>query len=363
VALGDVDGDGDLDAVLANTLRLLPNVDNEVLYNDGSGRFTVSNLTVGMGGTSVVLLDSDADGDLDALFGGMIGGQEYTNNNNVLILRPNLSSWQSPESGASQYQFQVGDLNNDGIADAFMAGCCGIGISQPPGEMRWVPPVNRVLLGSESGLVDSHQSLGTRGSQAVDLGDVDGDGDLDAFVGNTQTNVEVDRNNESNEVWLNDGEGNFSDSGQLLGRQRTYAVALGDVDGDGDLDALVGNEGPDELWLNDGSGRFSPADQVWSNRRTLSVFLSDLDGDGDLDALTSHQVINTFAWWRQGIIWWNDGSGRFTRDNRHIRFRPNAALAVGDVNGDGMPDIISGALDKVTVWLNDGSGRFQTINQ
>jgi hypothetical protein len=149
-----------------------------------------------------------------------------------------------------------------------------------------------LALGSDSGLVDSRQQLGTRGSQAIDLGDVDGDGDLDAFVGNTQSNGESISNGEPNEIWLNDGDGNFSNSGQLLGQQRTYAVALGDVDDDGDLDALVGNEGADELWMNDGLGRFSHGYQSWSKRHTLAVFFSDLDGDGDLDAVTGHQALH-----------------------------------------------------------------------
>jgi hypothetical protein len=361
VALGDLDGDGDLDAVLANTMRLLPNADNRILYNDGSGLFNDMGHTVGAGGTSVVVLDSDADGDLDVLIGGMVGVGEFRNDGDGRFSRNNMAVSQTPESGASQFYLQAGDLNDDGVADAFMAGCCGIGVSEGEGEMRWVAPVNRVLLGSDAGLVDSGQQLGERGSQAVDLGDVDGDGDLDAFVGNSQSNSEPFSNDEPNEVWLNDGNGIFSDSGQLLGRQRTYAVALGDVDGDGDVDALVGNEGADELWLNDGRGRFTLSEQSWNKRRTLAVFLSDLDGDGDLDALTGHQVASRFAWWRQGLVWWNDGSGRFTQGEQHIRFRPNAALAVGDANRDGMPDIISGALDEVTVWLNDGNGRFQMV--
>ena len=359
VALGDIDGDGDLDAVLANTMRLLPKADNRILYNDGSGRFSDNHQTVGMGGTSVVLLDSDTDGDLDVLLGGMMGGSEFSNDNNGRFIRKDFAALQTPESGASQFYFQVGDLNKDGFSDVFLAGCCGIGISRWPEEMEWVAPVNRVLLGSDSGLVDSRQQLGTRGSKAVDLGDLDGDGDLDAFVGNTQTHGESVSNSEANEVWLNDGDGNFSNSGQLLGQQPTYAVALGDVDGDGDLDALVGNEGADELWLNDGLGRFNHSNQSWSKRHTLAVFFSDLDGDGDLDAVTGHQVTSSFAWWRQGIVWWNDGSGLFTQGDQRIRYRPNAALAIGDVNDDGMPDIVSGALDYATVWLNDGNGRFR----
>ena len=82
------------------------------------------------------------------------------------------------------------------------------------------------------------------------MGDLDGDGDLDAFV--------AQRSAQANKVWLNDGSGNFSDSGQSLGNSDSQGVALGDVDGDGDLDAFVGELRGDanKVWLNDGSGSF-----------------------------------------------------------------------------------------------------------
>ena len=77
------------------------------------------------------------------------------------------------------------------------------------------------------------------------LGDLDGDGDLDAFVGNDK---------QGNRVWLNDGRGRFSDSGRSLGSSSSRALALGDLDGDGTLDAFAGNGFPigqaNEVWLN-----------------------------------------------------------------------------------------------------------------
>jgi uncharacterized repeat protein (TIGR01451 family) len=76
----------------------------------------------------------------------------------------------------------------------------------------------------------------------VALGDVDGDGDLDAYIANWLTNT----------VWLNDGSGVFNDSGQSLPSSWSQNVALGDVDSDGDLDAFVANidKEPNRVWLN-----------------------------------------------------------------------------------------------------------------
>ena len=63
------------------------------------------------------------------------------------------------------------------------------------------------------------------------LADVDGDGDVDAFVATTG----------ANELWLNDGSGHFSSSGQALGTVESHGVELADIDGDGDADAFVVN--------------------------------------------------------------------------------------------------------------------------
>ena len=58
-----------------------------------------------------------------------------------------------------------------------------------------------------------------------------------------------------NKIWLNDGHGVFTDSGQSLGDSATFIdVALGDLDGDGDLDAFVAtNGGATKVWVNNSS--------------------------------------------------------------------------------------------------------------
>ena len=108
------------------------------------------------------------------------------------------------------------------------------------------------------------------------MGDVDGDGDLDAFLANRAT---------TNQVWVNDGSGIFNDSGQDLGNYESVGVSLADLDADGDLDAFVANlNQPNRVWLNDGSGAFVDSGQTLGSHGSLGLSLGDLDGDGDLDA-------------------------------------------------------------------------------
>ena len=57
--------------------------------------------------------------------------------------------------------------------------------------------------------------------------------------------------NAANVVWLNNGSGTFTDSGQTLGTADSRGLVFGDVDGDGDLDAMVANSGQaNVVWLN-----------------------------------------------------------------------------------------------------------------
>ena len=143
-----------------------------------------------------------------------------------------------------------------------------------------------VALASEVEYINTGQNLGTYVGEAA-LGDFDSDGDLDLFVNHL--------NNLPNKVWLNDGSGNFSDSGQNLGSSYSVGIALGDLDGDNDLDAFVGNilmTSANKVWLNDGSGNFSDSGQNLGSASSTAVALGDLDGDGDLDVFVTNFIAN-----------------------------------------------------------------------
>ncbi|MEZ6044016.1 MAG: FG-GAP-like repeat-containing protein [Planctomycetaceae bacterium] len=181
------------------------------------------------------------------------------------------------------------------------------------------------------------------------LGDIDGDGDLDVVFANRDT---------AGQVWKNNGDGTFTNTGQALAAGT--GAELGDLDGDGDLDLFFArgftSNAPDEVWLNDGSGTFTDSGQSLGNDIGRFVKLGDIDGDGDLDALTSNgSATNTIR------VWLNNGSAVFTDSGQAINIAGSNhwGLALGDLDGDGDLDLFATTyLGNDAVFLNDGSGSF-----
>ncbi len=73
----------------------------------------------------------------------------------------------------------------------------------------------------------------------------------------------------------------FVDSGQSVGSGSCDGLAIGDLDGDGDLDILLGNyAGPSKVYLNNGAGTFADSGQSLGSGNSILPVLGDLDGDG-----------------------------------------------------------------------------------
>ena len=143
--------------------------------------------------------------------------------------------------------------------------------TRPPHRETLIAAAVLATLATSVPAQEQFDELGLRGlprdtdfTLALAMGDVDGDGDLDAILGNSySTLVSLTQNR----LYLNNGAGTFADATQARlppANDNTSAVALGDIDGDGDLDLFCGNVGigrtsgqQNRLYLNDGSGTFS----------------------------------------------------------------------------------------------------------
>jgi len=124
----------------------------------------------------------------------------------------------------------------------------------------------------------------------VVFGDVDGDGDLDLVAGDRFKPNRLYLNNGTADPW-----GGISGSDITADSDPTFSVALGDMDGDGDLDLVAGNHlfGTNRLYLNNGSADpfngIGGADITLDDSATWSVTLGDVDGDGDLDLVAGNE--------------------------------------------------------------------------
>ena len=226
VAYGDVDGDGDLDLVIGNGYH-----QNRLYLNNGTGTFTdatASRMPVDNDFTSSMALgDVDGDGDLDLVIGngGFSSGHQnrlYLNNGTGTFTDATAS--RMPVDGDYTYSVALGDVDGDGDLDLVI----GNGGQQ-----------NRLYLNNGTGTFTdataSRMPVDNDTTLSVALGDVDSDGDLDMVLGNWS---------QQNRLYVNNGTGTFTDataSRMPVADDMTNAVALGDVDGDGDLDLVIGN--------------------------------------------------------------------------------------------------------------------------
>ncbi|NOX66208.1 MAG: hypothetical protein GXO85_10580, partial [Chlorobi bacterium] len=151
--------------------------------------------------------------------------------------------------GGNSYGIALGDIDGDGDLDAVE-----VSSVYDYENFLYAHQIHTNLGNANFGpfysqLLDVRNDSG----RAVTLGDVDSDGDLDMVVANY---------NLGNQIYSNNGAGFFTDSTQSLGTYNSLDVALGDVDGDGDQDMVVANDNQgNRVYTNNGTGTFTDSTQ------------------------------------------------------------------------------------------------------
>ncbi|MCC6673399.1 MAG: VCBS repeat-containing protein [Planctomycetes bacterium] len=280
IAVGDLDGDGHPDIALANQAIGLGMAPLKLLLNDGSGRFrdeTSQRITPAFSTGHVLLIDVDQDGSPDLLWEDT-GTLFLFINEGKGSFRLDTSKL-PPLRPANITGLAAGDLDGDGDQDIVVGG-------------TWGP---RLLINDGIGRFTYESATRlpplTRNYFMPELGDVDRDGDLDLLMTDYYGLLEL---------FLNDGKGRFAHvtSTHLPATNRwAWRVYLRDLDGDGDCDILNATtigawglfDGEEQVLENDGSGRFTDATSrfiadLWDGGTPMAA-VGDVDGDGDLDVV------------------------------------------------------------------------------
>ena len=158
-------------------------------------------------------------------------------------------------------------------------------------------------------------ALGSDSAKDIALADVDGDGDLDALIANGDIFSAYDH-----VLGINDGQGNFSLRAAALGAGMGQAIAVADLDGDDDPDIVIAHANsslPSDavVWINQGGaqagepGAFIAGASLQTHQVT-SLLLGDVDSDGDRDVVVNAKNEDLAIGGQQ--IWLNNGLGDFT---------------------------------------------------
>nr|MDZ8063515.1 VCBS domain-containing protein [Nostoc sp. EkiNYC01] len=368
----DIDGDGDLDAFVGN-------FDGNTLFYRNTGSATnpqfAASSTNPFGLTDVgnyakpTLADIDGDGDLDAFVGERFGNTLFYRNTgsatNPQFAAPSTNPFGLTDVG-NYASPTLADIDGDGDLDAFVGERYGNTVlfqnqpaAPPPAKFR--PPSTNPFGLNNVGF-----------SAAPTFADIDGDGDLDAFVGNRYGNTLFYRNTgtATNPQFAAPGTNPFglTDVGYLA--KPTFA----DIDGDGDLDAFVGNQNGNTLFYrNTGTATNPQFAASGTNPFGLTDVgpyatptFADIDGDGDLDAFVGNLDGDT-------LFFENVPNTPPTAVNDAFSTNENTplnvnVLAANPTNPDSDPDNntltvtqVNGNAANVSTQINLGNGKL-TVN-
>ena len=305
----------------------------------------------GQGWTSI-FIDVEGDGDDDLFIASGSPwwvGEDYLATlwiNDGTGVFQDESEARMPSDGLRQVvSVEKGDIDGDGDLDLYITAGNS---NDPKPDYLYVNDGNGYFTNEWASRVDTGDTV----AWAVEFADVDQDQDLDIILGLGSDVVEPNPTAQrQTRLLLNDGTGHFQDvhADRLPShRYGVMAIDSGDIDGDDDIDLVLGvrtgieSDGQNRIWINDGNGYFSDTPSLYPSLQdhTFDIVLEDLNGDEHLDIFVANGESANSA---QNRLLLNDGSGLFsdeTSDHLPPIADESQMIAVEDFNHDGDPDII-----------------------
>ncbi len=321
-------------------------------FKNNNGTFT--QIDLGINDTyrvkQVIWVDYDNDGDKDFVATSISGLNKFYRNEGSLTFTDITNTIGFFTSNLYTYGISFGDIDNDGDLDAFISNRDDVTFNQYSYLYR-NDNGTYVDISSTAGIF-----LGNQLSFCSAFFDFDNDGDQDIYVAN-------DKVTNKNRLYENDGLGNFTDVSDFSGAGITIdamSTTIGDYNNDGWFDIYVANTTAGNYHLkNNGDGSFTNvAAAVGTSFDSIawgSVFL-DADNDTDLDLYVSSSMDGTVPNRLSAAFYENNGANNYTIPTG-IGFandlRKSFSNAMGDFNNDGLPDIVvMNDTDNYFLWEN-----------